>query len=298
MAAATNSSPPLRVWLYGAILAASVLASLVPLRLKFGRDMGVIAAAYTQRFLIAPSHQDSARVVGLGSSLLWAATPPAAYESLEGVHWMRLTKSGGGIGYLRAVFDVFDKTPPSVLVIDANLLLPSTPAFVVEEMRYAFTQAVSNVLYPVMERIGIPHPLSQKVLSDQRRPFGCEPVQAEALKKQTARWIREQNAFYANAAVDPEIRDRLMHLAQRGVRIVVLELRRSAPLDQGSATEKQRWLERWQAVLPPGPSVSYLISPVIQDAAMYCDGRHMNALGASRFTPWWTAQLQQMAKGY
>lgn len=297
MAAATNSSPPLRVWLYGAILAASVLASLVPLRLMFGRDMGAVAAAYTQRFLTAPSHQDSARVVGLGSSLLWAATPPTAYESLEGVHWMRLTKSGGGIGYLRTLFDVFDQTPPSVLVIDANLLLPATPAFVIEEMRYAFTQAAGNLLYPVMERLGIPHPLSQTVLSDQRRPFVCEPVQAEALQKQMGQLIREHNAMFANAMVDPEIRDRLLRLAQRGVRIVVLELRRSAPVDQGSATERQRWLERWQAVLPPGPSFSYIVSPVIEDAAMYCDGRHMNASGASRFTPWWTAQLQQMAKG-
>lgn len=278
---------PLRVWLYSMVLVAAVMLVAALYYRSARQEAGAVAAEQVQRFLADHPDRPGVRVVALGSSLLWAATPPGQYDKLEGMDWLRITKSGGSMGYLHAVLDVLDRHPPGILVIDTNLLLPTNPDVILEEMRYAFA---SMLKAPVATATGIR-------LNDQVTMFPCEVQTPAAIRKQLAGLVAQQNATRTPPDIDTALQARLLQLTRRGVHIVVLEIRRSGGFEQALTHERQSWLQRWRAAMPPGTRVSYLASPDYPESDLYCDGRHMNAAGARRFASWWTAQLQSMAKG-
>lgn len=292
-----GNAPPLRVCVYTAILALCMAALLIPVRLSAMRETSDVLAARTQKFLTLAPRQELVRVLALGTSLLWAATPPALNPPLPDIAVMRLTKGDLSLGPLRAVIDSLEHTPPEVLVLEANLLYPPNADTIMQEARHSLAKIVTDTVSVPMEYIGLAGLVVPPLLIDQTVPFACKSLRPAALHQQMTKLITQQNSLLADAGVDASLRDSLLRLTRRGVHIVVLELRRSDALEMHIAVEKQRWLERWHSALPPGPSVSYLTSPVFQDA-LYCDGRHMNDAGARRFAPWWTAQLQQLARGH
>ena len=278
---------PLRIWLYSVVLVAAVMAVAALYYRSARQEAGAAAAGQVQHFLADHPDRPGVRVVALGSSLLWAATPPGQYEKLEGMDWLRITKSGSSMGYLHAVLDVLDRHPPGILVIDTNLLLPTNPDLILEEMRHTFA---SMLKAPVATATGIR-------LNDQVTMFPCEVQTPAAIRKQLAGLVALQNAAQGHPDIDTALQARLLQLSRRGVHIVVLEIRRSSQFEQALMHERQSWLQRWRAAMPPGPRVSYLASPDYPEPDLYCDGRHMNAAGARRFESWWTTQLQSMAKG-
>lgn len=288
--------PPLRVWLYGLFFAAAVLALLMPLRQLVEKKTGETLAVDVQQFLSAPRAQGDVRVLGLGSSLLRAATPAANYQHLQGPRWRRLTKSYVGLGHLDVVLQSIVQQPPDVLVIDTNLLLPSDT--LMEDLRDTLADAPKNAVYAVMARMGRGAPWSEQVLQQQDAPFRCVAVAPERLQQQRAILVPLQQAELSRAAVDTVLAGKLSRLSQKGVRIVFLDLRRSQQFEQDLLVEKQRWLQRWQRVLPPGPTIRYLSSPDFHQPDLYCDGRHLSSAGALRFAPWWRYQLEQMSKDH
>lgn len=290
------TAPPLRIWLYGLLLAGTVLALLIPLHQLVERKTGEALAGGVQQFLSAPHlrGQRDIRVLALGSSLLRAATPSVNYQSLHGVQWLRLAKSHVGFGHLGIVLESISKQPPDVLVVDTNLLLPSET--LVDDLRDTLASVHKNAGYALMEQAGRGASWSERVLQQAQGPYACAPVSADRQSQQRAILIPQQKAELARAAVDPAVSSTLLRLSRQGVRIVLLELRRSAQFQHDLARDKQRWLQRWQRVLPPGPTIGYLTSPDFNDASLYCDGRHMNDAGARRLAPWWRHQLEQMGK--
>lgn len=292
-----GNAPPLRVWVYTAILALCMAALLIPARLSVMRETSDVLVAHTQNFLALQARLKRVRVLALGTSLLWAATPPALTPPMPDIAVMRLIKGDLSTGPLRSVIDSLEHTPPEVLVIEANLLYSPNVDTIMQEARHSLAKIVTDTVSVPMEYIGFAGLVAPPLLIGQTVPFACIPLRPAALHQQMTKLITQQNTLLANAGVDASLRDSLLRLTRRGVHIVVLEIRRSDALEMHIAVEKQRWLERWHSALPPGPSVSYLTSPVFQDA-LYCDGRHMNDAGARRFVPWWTAQLQQLAKGH
>nr|GEU28071.1 probable solanesyl-diphosphate synthase 3, chloroplastic [Tanacetum cinerariifolium] len=245
------------------------------------QEAGVAAAAHVQRFLADHRNSKRVRVVGLGSSLLWAATPPGRYLDLPDIDWMRITKRGGSIGHLHAVMDMLDHQPPEIVVIDTNLLLPFSPDMFEEEMRYAFTHLAGAAAAPLMVRMGLPNPVARPP-SDQETSFPCEVMPPAVIHKQRA-LLAQQSAAGNVAAMDTALINSLLRLSQRGVHIVILELSRSREFEQALAAAKQPWLQSLKAALPAGPTIRYLTSPIFEDSGLYCDGRHMNAAGARRF---------------
>lgn len=290
------TAPPLRIWLYGLLLAVAVMALLIPLRQLVERKTGEALAGEVQQYLSAPRPrgQGHVRVLALGSSLLRAATPSVNYQSLHGVEWLRLTKSYVGFGYLGNVLESIDKQPPDVLVIDTNLLLPTET--LVDDLRDTLALAPINAGYALMEQAGWGAPWSKRVLQQQEAPYVCAPLAADRLYQQRTILIPQQRAELAKAAVDPAVSGTLLRLSRQGVRIVLLDLRRSTQFEHDLNGDRQRWLQRWQSVLPPGGTIGYLTSPDFNDASLYCDGRHMNEAGARRFARWWRHQLEQMGK--
>jgi hypothetical protein len=290
------TAPPLRIWLYGLLLAVAVMALLIPLRQMVERKTGEALAGEVQQYLSAPRPrgQGHVRVLALGSSLLRAATPSVNYQSLHGVEWLRLTKSYVGFGYLGNVLDSIDKQPPDVLVIDTNLLLPTET--LVDDLRDTLALAPIHAGYALMEQAGWGAPWSKRVLQQQEAPYVCAPLAADRLYQQRTMLIPQQRAELAKAAVDPAVSGTLLRLSRQGVRIVLLDLRRSTQFEHDLNGDRQRWLQRWQSVLPPGGTIGYLTSPDFNDASLYCDGRHMNEAGARRFARWWRHQLEQMGK--
>ncbi|WP_156368501.1 hypothetical protein [Duganella sp. Leaf61] len=287
---------PLRIWLYSVVLVAAVMAVAALYYRSARQEAGAAAAGQVQHFLADHPDRPGVRVVALGSSLLWAATPPGQYEKLEGMDWLRITKSGSSMGYLHAVLDVLDRHPPGILVIDTNLLLPTTPDVILEEMRYAVATMLKAQVAKLVARGG-PGTATGMRLNDQVTMFPCEVQTPAAIRKQLASLVAQQNSAQGRPDIDAALQARLLQLSRRGVHIVVLEIRRSNHFEQALTHERQSWLQRWKAAMPPGPRVSYLASPDYPEPDLYCDGRHMNAAGARRFETWWSAQLQSMAKG-
>lgn len=287
---------PLRVWLYSMVLAAAVVAVAALCVLSAKQEAGAAAARQAQRFLADHAARPGVRVLALGSSLLWAATPPGQYDNLQDMDWLRITKSGSGIGYFGAVLDVLDRAPPGILVIDANLLLPAMLDVEPTEVRYALVTMIHKVIATLMARGG-PGTATGMRINDQVSMYPCAVQTAAAIRRQLAELVAQQNAARKLPDIDTALKARLLQLSRRGVHIVVLEIRRSSQFEQILADGKQSWLQSWKTAMPPGSHVSYLVSPDFPGADLHCDGRHMNAAGARRFGAWWTAQLQSMAKG-
>lgn len=289
------SAPPLRVWLYSALLVMGVMIPLALQRWSPWREPDHAIADHTRQFLDAPSTDGKLRVLGLGSSLLWAATPPAqAQVALPGIDWMRLTKPGTGMGYLLPSLDIIDRHPPDILVIDENLLLPDQDNVIMDELRQNFILASKGLTFQLTENVQLAPPQAYVALLDQREPFECATFPAHTQRRETLKNAANLQLVFNNATINRQLTEHLQRLAQRGVRIVLLELRRSELVEQATATEKQRWLSRLQQALPPGRHIRYLSSPIYVQQNLHCDGSHLNAAGARLFAPWWQTQLQQL----
>ncbi|MGK5008878.1 hypothetical protein [Janthinobacterium sp. MDB2-8] len=289
------SAPPLRIWLYGALAVAGAIALIALPRWSSGHKPDYAIADHTRQFLDAPSTDGKLRVLGLGSSLLWAATPPAlAQVAPPGIDWMRMTKPGTGMGYLKPSLDIIDRHPPDILVIDENLLLPDQDNVIMDELRQDFILASKGLAYQLTGNARLAPPQAYVALLDQREPFECATIPAHTRRREILKNAANLQRVFNDSAVNRQLTDRLQRLAQRGVRIVLLELRRSELVEQTTATEKQRWLSRLQQALPPGRHIRYLSSPIYVQQNLHCDGSHLNAAGARLFTPWWQAQLQQL----
>lgn len=290
------SAPPLRVWLYSAFMVAGVFALLALQQWSPWDEPDHAIADHTRQFLDAPAAEGKIRVLGLGSSLLWASNAPGDMAAIPGVQWMRMTKPDRGIGYLAPSLDVIDHAPPDVLVIEENILLIGQGSAAMEAMRTDFFLMAKKLSYRLAGQQWGETGQQYVALLDQGEPFQCTEIapglQAREIVKRGAeikRWLR-------NTPIDTQLTDRLLRLSQRGVRIIVLELRRSESFEQATAPEKKYWHERLQQVLPPSRHIHYLASPAFTQANLHCDGSHMNRQGARLFSAWWQTQLQQWRK--
>lgn len=293
------SAPPLRIWLYSTLLVTGMIATLALQHWAPWQEPDHAIADHTRQFLEAPPTDGTLRILGLGSSLLWAATPPVpAQAALPGIDWMRMTKPGAGLGYLEPSLEIIHRNPPDILIIEANLLLPDQDDATMDKLRQDFMLAVKTRAYQIIgnEEIVTP-PQAYVPLVDQGEPAQCNVLQSYMQRHEELRNVANLKTIFNNAAVNLQLTDWLQRLAQRGIHIVLLELRRSEPVEQAIAPEKQRWLLRLRQALPQGQHIHYLTSPAYAQQALYCDGSHMNAAGAHLFAPWWAAQLQQLRDG-
>lgn len=290
------SAPPLRIWLYSALLVMGVMVPLALQRWSPWRGPDHAIADHTRQFLASPTTEGKLRVLGLGSSVLWAATPPApAQMALPGIDWMRMTKPGTGMGYLEPSLEIIEHNPPDVLIIEANLLLPDQNDTTMDELRQDFMLATKTMIDRITGNAGLVVPPQAYVaLVDQREPAQCNAIPSYMRRHQALKNAANLQTMFGNKAVNLPLTKRLQHLAQRGVRVVVLELRRSELVEQFITPQKQEWLFRLRQALPPSHHIYYLTSPSYAQQDLYCDGSHLNAAGARLFAPWWQAQLQQL----
>ncbi|WP_332860802.1 hypothetical protein [Janthinobacterium svalbardensis] len=290
------SAPPLRIWLYSALLVMGVMVPLALQRWSPWRGPDHAIADHTRQFLATPLSDGKVRVLGLGSSLLWAATPPVLTQvAMPGIDWMRMTKPGAGIGYLEPSLEIIEHNPPDVLIIEANLLLPDQNDTTMDELRQDFMLATKTMIYRIIGNAGLVVPPQAYVaLVDQREPAQCNGTPSYMRRHEALNNAANLQTMFDNTAVNLQLTKQLQRLAQRGVRIVVLELRRSELVEQFIAPQKQEWLSRLRQALPPSHHIYYLTSPTYAQQDLYCDGSHLNAAGARLFAPWWAAQLQQL----
>ena len=293
------SAPPLRIWLYSALLVMGVMVPLALQRWSPWRGPDHAIADHTRQFLASPTTEGKLRVLGLGSSVLWAATPPApAQMALPGIDWMRMTKPGTGMGYLEPSLEIIEHNPPDVLIIEANLLLPDQNDTTMDELRQDFMLATKTMIDRITGNAGLVVPPQAYVaLVDQREPAQCNAIPSYMRRHQALKNAANLQTMFGNKAVNLALTDRLQCLSQRGIHIIVLELRRSELVEQVIAPQKKRWQEQLRRALPPGPLVNYIASPHFSQQDLYFDGSHMNAAGARLFAPWWAAQLQQLRDG-
>ena len=292
------STPPLRIWLYSALLAVSAVALLALQRHApwLEPKPEQVITGHTQRFLAsAYGGETPIRVLGLGSSLLWAATPPATMDDialLPGLSWMRMTKTGTGLGALQASLTPVESKPPNVLVIEENLLFADSTA--TDQLRDDLSLLMRNAAYKVTAQARFTPPRAYVELEDQKEPLPYEEFPQDKKKQLILKNANNLQTIFSHGAINLALTDRLRRLSQRGIRIIILELRRSELVEQVIAPQKKRWQEQLRRALPPGPLVNYIASPHFSQQDLYFDGSHMNAAGARLFAPWWAAQLQQL----
>ena len=292
---------PLRIWPYSALLAMSVVALLALQRhapwLESKPEPAI--TRHAQRFLAsAYGGETPIRVLGLGSSLLWAATPPATMDEialLPGISWMRMTKPGTGLGALQASLMPIESKPPNVLVIEENLLFADSTA--TDQLRDDLSLLMRNAAYKVTAQARFAPQRAYVELADQKEPLPYEEFPQDQKKQLVLKNANNLQTIFSHGAINLALTDRLRRLSQRGIRIIILELRRSESVEQVIAPQKKRWQEQLRRALPPGPLVNYIASPHFSQQDLYFDGSHMNAAGARLFAPWWAAQLQQLRDG-
>lgn len=290
------SAPPLRIWLYSAALVAGVLALQGWSYCKSSREPRKAIAMHTQQFLDARPAQDSLRVLALGSSLLWAGTPPGGMPAIPGVTWMRMTKPGIGLGYLAPSLEEIEHSPPDVLVIEENLLARAQSNAAMDEMRIDFFLASKKLAYRLIGQEWIPTAQQYLALLDQNASFQCNEIAPQILAREISKHGAEIQQLFSYATVDQELANQLQRLSRRGVQIIIMELRRSQTIEQTIAPEKKNWQQRLLQALPPSPHIRYVASPAYTQANLHCDGSHMNQRGARLFSAWWQAQLRQLRK--
>lgn len=284
--------PPLQVWGYSVALAAGTVGLFAWLTWIPADVQGNAVAMYTRQFLDEQAH--NVRVIGIGSSLLWAATPPAIQPKLKGLAWMRLTKPGPGLGYLQASVDLMEQHPPDILVIEQNLLLPDVDNMGMTQLRQELALRIIDGASKLVGRSDGTPAQAYLPLVDQRESFQCKLAPSHLRSKKTL----ELQTLFTSGTVDRPLSSKLLRMAASGVHIILLEIRRSTSLEQGITQQKLRWQQHLRQILPPGPHITYLVSPDVMRENMFCDGSHMNEAGARVFSAWWQAQLPQLTTGH
>lgn len=291
-----TNAPPLRVWLYSAALLAGVIGLCMLLRHMPGPRYDNTIASQTQTFLATPSSGEKLRVLALGSSLLRAATPEVASvqrAAMPDIAWMRMTKGGGGMGYLQASLATLVSRPPDVLILEQNLLLPDDGNMAMDELREdAWHFAKQTVSLLTAGKFSSPPPYWER--NDQELAFTCGPEQRTFSVAQMRQHAVSLQDLYRQSTFDAALISNVAALAQRGVRVVLLDVRRSLLMEQLTAQQKEDWQRRLHALLPASRNIIYLTSPAFTRQNLYCDGSHLNAQGARLFGPWWQSQLQQL----
>lgn len=292
------AAPPLRVILSGLALAVGFIVLLALYRHLPGDRRDNTVAGQAQRFLGAPADAGKLRVIALGSSLLWAGTPQLVSlqrAAMPDIDWLRMTKGGAGLGSLQASLEVIERHRPDMLVLDENMLLPDSGNRLMDPLReeawhvakktVAFLSAgkLASTVATYWER------------NDQEREFSCVSNLVRLTEEQKRTHAVELQDLYRSAALDTRLIARLARLARSGVRIVLLDIRRSEAVEHQTAQQKQQWRRHLQTVLS-GNNIAYLTFPAYPQQTLYCDGSHLNAAGARLFGPWLHAQLQPLRK--
>lgn len=291
--------PPLRTFLYSIAMVVGIVISLALHRSLPDDRRDNTIAGQTQRFLGAPHDPEKLRVIALGSSLLWAATPQVTSvqaESMPEIDWMRMTKGGTGLGHLQASLEVIERYRPDVLVLEENMLLPDSGDTLMDPLREEaghFVKKTLSLLIPSQFFSPIPAYWER---NDQERNFYCNSTLIRLTQAQMNAHAIELQKTYRNAALDPALIAWLARMSQGDVRIVLLDIRRSSAIEQATAQQKQQWRAHLKTVLAPAENIRYLSSPIYPLQAMYCDGSHLSVAGARLFAPWLQTQLQLFRK--
>src|SRR5450830_1439285 len=216
-------APPLWVWPLGAGLtagAALLLLFWVNHSTRLEPEPASIAAAYARQVLDAPHAPGEIRVLGMGSSLLIAATPPA-YHTPPPLHWSRLSNPGLGMDFLSASLAELEQQPPEILVIEKNLLL-------VDPQHQTMARLRSNVALGIKKIAAIATPsLIQsdpvlEVLQRQDEKISCAQLLKQKNVLDFKNYLHFLNTTYNSLQVDPALSSALQRLSQRGVSIVIL----------------------------------------------------------------------------
>lgn len=291
--------PPLRIFLYSMAMVVGIVTLLALYRNLPGDRRDNTIAGQTQRFLGAPHDPEKVRVIALGSSLLWAATPQATSvqeKSMPEIAWMRMTKTGTGLGHLRASLEMIERYRPDVLVLEENMLLPDSGHTLMDTLRQEaghFVKKTFSLLSASQFSSPIPAYWER---NDQERNFYCNSTVTRLTPAQMDVHVIELQKMYLDAALDPSLITWLARLSQSGVHIVLLDIRRSSAIEQATAQQKQQWRAHLETALAPTENIHYLSSPTYPLQAMYCDGSHLSVAGARLFAPWLQTQLQLLRK--
>ncbi|SDA62778.1 MULTISPECIES: hypothetical protein [unclassified Janthinobacterium] len=293
------SAPPLRIWLYSAALAVGMVGLCMLLRHVPGPRYDNTIAGQTKTFLDAPRPEGQWRVLALGSSLLRAATPQTASvqrADLPDIAWMRMTKGGGGIGYLQPSLATLGSRPPEMLVLEQNLFLPDNNNAIMDQLREdVWHWAKQAVSFLSAGKLASPPPYWEH--NDQELAFTCNPEQRKLSASQIRQHATELQNLYRQGTFDAALINNIATLAQRGVRVVLLDVRRSLLIEQQTAQQKTDWQRHLHALLPASHNIIYISSPAFTQQDLYCDASHLNKQGARLFAPWWQSQLQQLRDG-
>lgn len=200
------------------------------------------------------------------------------------------------MGPLQAGLEVIERHRPDVLLMDENLLLPDTGDAHMDPLREeAWHLAKKTVVFLSAGKRTYTLPAYWEQ-NDQERPFSCPPALVELTETLKRRHATELQDVYRHAAFDTKLIARLNGLARNGVKVILLDLRRSLAMEQETLQQKQQWRRQLETLLAPGNNIIYLASPNYPQQDLYCDGSHLNAAGARLFAPWLHTQLQLLQK--
>ncbi len=298
-----RQAPPLYVWVAAGALALGIIAIafLRHASLNVPHDP-LASAALARQLLTAPRAAGEIRVLGLGSSLLWAATPPGQFDQQykqRGLHWMRLIKTDVGLGALGPSLTEIEHAPPDILVIEKNLFFLDPGRTRNDEVTIEIKGTLKAGLAKLAPGVLPPQPVQQQEalpMAAQHYALPCAPQPAPLSPLQRAQYFRGSQLAYAQAQIDPALVAGLLRLARRGVRIMILDIPRHADLEQSTASVKEHWFARLRQALPPGPALSYHTAPSHRQTDLYCDGAHLSAAGSRLFGRWWLDELATSMK--
>lgn len=286
-----EKAPPLRVWIYAILFTLLLWAGMLFLNV---RD----EAARENRFLhrcraeIRDAHRDMSggerRMVNMiGTSLMQMATRHLLSEEqcstygLQNVSFLRFTLPGSNLYNFMPVVEELLKKPPDLLLIESDLL------FNIEyHSRFSFKYLM---MLPKTMMLRIMSPMRRK---NRLRVLDRNPEKILARRRKTIQ-IQMKRLTVARR----HFAGMVARLRSKGVRVVIVEIPRSAPVDK---VKQKVIFSRHGAFVDfvkRSCRVPWLLYPNPLDPSYYSDSSHLNPGGARKFLSWLIPEIRKLLAG-
>lgn len=299
-AADLDRPPPLRVWAAVAVVALLLAAAVWPSYRKALRD-GDFLDANRPRIAEFAADQElggaGPRIVALGNSLLYRgiwfdgtmATVAARYGA-PNWHFLRIVRSMGGYRNFTPLFEPILAARPDLLILQSDLLLENVqPIGYGEYLSYSarswLRQATGR---PSLQRTAVIDQLRDR---EDNPPFR----RSDAV---LARYVAARPyALPLPAPARAEIEELLLLAKAAGIRVVVLDLPRSAASREAVAVcRRGSGGDATEAWLRQGDLATWLECPLAFDDDCFYDYAHLNAAGRDKLVSWLVGALARELK--
>lgn len=286
-----ENAPPLRVWIYAILLALLLWVGMLfnNAHAEAVREDHFLRQCRTD---IRALHNgvdggNSRLVILLGTSLMEKVTRNLLWEEqsssygLQNLRFLKMTLPMSNLYHFLPVMDELLEKPPDLLLIESDLL------FNVEYHSRFSLKYLMMLPKSIMLRIMSPLRRKNHFRVLHRNPERILARRLKTIQVQMGRLTVARGPFAGMVS----------RLRSRGVRVVIVEIPRSAPVDK---VKREVILSRHGAFVDfvkRSCGVPWLVYPEPLSPSWYSDSSHLTPRGARRFLSWLIPEIRNLLAG-